>query len=384
MNNKTKFPKPNLILYHLIAFFVRIFLWIKFKPKYNLDEIRHIKGPAVIMCSHTSNLDFLLVAVGLLPLRPTYIMSNHFFVHPKIGPLLKPLHAIPKKMFCADVNAVRQIMKAIRAGNQVIMFPEGRLSCCGHGLPIAEGTAELLKKLGVDVYWLEEHGLYKALPKWGKTGIRKGPVHIDGGLLMKGEELASLSVDEINSNLYEAVYHNDEKSFVGETYKSEAPALGLHEILYKCPICGEEFKMSSYDDTLKCESCGTEWTLDQQYVLHGDKFNSINAWFDWEQSVVDIDKPIECDCLLGTPDENGVMNHEAGSGHFKVDQDEITYEGTLWGEPFSFIEKTSAIKAFPVTVGKHIDMYSNKVLYYITPVKDRNLTTKYVQFMDRL
>ncbi len=383
-NTNSAFPKPNAFIYYLLNYIMRFFLWLKLRPTYKLDEIRKAKGPAIILCSHTSNLDFLLVSTGLLPLRPTYIMSNHFFEHPKIGKVLAPLHAIPKKMFCADINAVRQIMKAIKAGNIVIMFPEGRLSCCGHTLSIADGTAELIKKLGVDVYCLVENGLYKTLPKWGKAGIRKGPVSVEGSLLMSGDEISSLSVAEIEDKIAQAIKHDDEKAFVGKEYKCSKPALGLDRILYKCPVCGEEFTISSTAYTLDCSSCGASWTLDNKYVLSGPRFDSINDWFDWEQSEIDLDAGLECDCLLGSADETGVMDSTAGKGHISINKEEICFNGECFGNELSFTEKTSIVKAFPIAVGEHIDIYSNRILYYIYPQPNKSMTAKCVQYLDKL
>ncbi|MBQ0018551.1 MAG: 1-acyl-sn-glycerol-3-phosphate acyltransferase [Clostridiales bacterium] len=402
---KTEFKKPNIFVYKLLAFFVRIYLWIKFKPEYKLDELKNIDGPAVILCSHTSNLDFLLLAVGLLPVRPTYIMSNHFFVHPKIGKLLAPLHAIPKKMFCADVNAIRQIMRASKSGNVIVMFPEGRLSCCGHTVGLADGTPELLKKLGVDVYWVVENGLYKALPKWGKAGIRKGPVSIEGGKLFEGSELKALSVSDIEARLADAIRHDDESVYVGETYKCDKPALGLEGILYKCPVCGKEFSMVSYAHTLKCKACGTVWELNEKYELSrriesgardnvhecnyndardGLDFNSINAWFDWEQDAIDLDKGLECDCILATPGEDGINDRNAGKGHISINREDIHFVGECFGQPLEFTEKTSFIKAFPATVGDHFDIYSNKIMYNIIPQPNPDESIKWVQFLDKL
>lgn len=381
---KEEFKKPNAFVYNVIAFFVRIYLWFKFRPEYKTDELKKIDGPAVILCSHTSNLDFLLLAVALLPVRPTYIMSNHFFVHPKIGKLLRPLHAIPKKMFCADVNAIRQIMRARKAGNVIVMFPEGRLSCCGHTLQLADGTGQLLKKLGVDVYWVVENGLYKALPKWGKAGVRKGPASIEGGRLFAAEELSSMTAEEIEVKIEEAIRHDDEKVFIGETYKCSKPALGLEGILYKCPVCGEEFKMKTDAHKLHCEACGSSWELNEKYELIGEKFTSINEWFDWEQDQISLDEGLECNCLLATPGLDGINDRNAGKGHITIDRENITFIGECWGEPLEFSEKTGFIRSFPATVGDHFDIYSNRVMYNIIPQPNPAECIKWVQYLDKL
>ena len=381
------FSKPNAIIYNIVAFFARIYLWFKFRPKYNTDSLKELKkkgGPAIIMCSHTSNLDFLHVAVALLPLRPTYIMSNHFFSHPKIGPLLRPLHAIPKKMFCADINAMRQILKANKSGNVIVMFPEGRLSCYGHTVQVADGTAELVRKLGSDVYWLRENGAYKALPKWGKAGVRKGPVSVDTGKLFDAEEVKYLSVESIERQLSEAILHDDETSFPDSVYKCTSPAHGLDGILYKCPVCGKEFCMESLAVSLSCTTCGASWTLNEKYQLAGPVFSSINDWFRWEQNRINLDAGLETDCILATPDESGVTDRNAGHGVISIDRENIRFVGECHGKPLEFVEKTSFIKAFPATVGDHFDIYSDRIMYNIIPQPNPAEAIKWVQYLDKL
>ena len=49
-------------------------------------------------------------------------------------------------MFTADISTIKNILRAKKENAVIVMFPEGRLSCYGHTLPIAEGTAELIKK----------------------------------------------------------------------------------------------------------------------------------------------------------------------------------------------------------------------------------------------
>lgn len=201
---------------------------------------------------------------------------------------------------------------------------------------------------------------------------------------MKGDEIASLSVSEIEDKIARAIEHDDEKAFVGKEYKCDKPALGLERILYKCPVCGEEFAITSSARTLDCSSCGASWTLDNKYVLDGPGFDSINDWFDWEQSEVDLDAGLECDCLLGTADETGVMNPNAGKGHISINKEEICFGGECFGKELAFTEKTSIVKAFPISVGEHIDIYSNKILYYIYPQPNKNMTVKWVQYLDKL
>ena len=41
----------------------------------------------------------------------------------------------------------------------------------------------------------------------------------------------------------------------------------LHQLIYKCPHCGEEFKMVSDNNSLSCPSCGYKLKMDNYYNL---------------------------------------------------------------------------------------------------------------------
>ena len=75
----------------------------KYVKKYNVsfdnEIVKDIKGPAVIVATHTSDEDHILSGLTLYPIRPTYIVSAHFMYNPSTWKLLKLMHVIPKKMF---------------------------------------------------------------------------------------------------------------------------------------------------------------------------------------------------------------------------------------------------------------------------------------------
>ena len=155
MKEKKKTPKKlgraNPIVYALAYAIVKPIFTKKYNISYDNAIVKKIKGPAVVIASHTSDMDHILSGLTLYPLRPNYIASDHFKYFPLTAMLLKIFHAIPKKMFTPDISTIRNIMRAMKENSVIVIFPEGRLSAYGHTLPVAEGTAELIKKLGVDV-----------------------------------------------------------------------------------------------------------------------------------------------------------------------------------------------------------------------------------------
>lgn len=387
-SSKKKYVRANRFVYwFFISIVARLFLKLKLRTEFDRSGIKELMekgGPALVVSSHISNLDFLFAGVELYPHVVTFVGSHHFTTNKITNFFIKISHAIPKKMFCADVSTIISIMRAKDAGQIIVIYPEGRLTCSGHSVQVTEGTAELAKKLGVDVYWLTQDGAYKSVPKWGGLKFRPGKVVVRGGKLFDKEELKDLTIDEIKAGLEKAIYHDEDKLLTDVSYRSKAPAEGLDGILYKCPVCEAEFHTESSGDTLKCGNCGSEWKLDEKYVLHGPVFDHINAWYDWQEEMIDLDDTIDSEVAVSTPEEDGLMVKDAGSGRLRVNRETIEFEGTVFGKPLSFTEKTSITSAFPASVGDHVSMYSKRVLYYFSPKPDKRATVKWVQYLDKV
>ncbi len=387
-NTKKKYiPANRFIYWFFISVVARLFLRLKLRTVYDrtgFEDLMKNGGPALLVSSHISNLDFLFSGVFLYPNIPAFVGSHHFTTNKITNFFIKASHAIPKKMFCADVSTIISIMRARDAGRIIVIYPEGRLTCSGHSVQVTEGTAELAKKLGVDVYYLHQDGAYKSCPKWGGLKFRPGKVVVHGGKLFSKEELKELTIDEIKAGLEKAIYHDEDKLLTDVSYKSKAPAEGLEGTLYRCPVCNTEFEMSTSGDTLKCGHCGEEWKLDQKYVLHGPVFDHINEWYAWQEDQIDTSVPIDSEVSVASPGEDGLLVKDAGHGRLKVDRDSISFTGEVFGEPLEFSEKTSIVCAFPASVADHVSMYSKRILYYFYPEPDRKVTVKWVQYLDKV
>lgn len=357
-----------------------------YRHRYGLSldapTLRGLKGPSIVLAAHTSNKDHWLMGMALYPARPTFVVSEHFMKNPALRPLLKIARVITKKMFSADVSTVMNMMRAIKEGNTVVLFPEGRLSCNGRTTRPLAGTATLLKKLGVDVYVATANGAALTFPKWGKTP-RRGRISITGGLLIPKEELATLSLPEIEERVAVALAHDDFAAMADIPYKSDAPAVGLDGILYRCPKCGECFKMASAENYLSC-SCGFSATLDERYNLHGAPFSTILEWYDWQTAQLDLTEPLVCDARIGAVDERGNMDPNAGRARVTLSPDTITFDGTVFGEHVAFTRTTDVVTALPITVGQHFDVYHNNTLYYIYPEPDHRAAVMWVSYLDRV
>ena len=386
--SKKKYVRANRFVYwFFISVVARLFLKLKLHTEYDrsgFSDLMKNGGPALVVSSHISNLDFLFSGVALYPNIVTFVGSYHFTANKFTNFFIKASHAITKKMFCADVSTIINIIRAKDAGQIIVIYPEGRLTCSGHSVQVTEGTAELAKKLGTDVYWLTQDGAYKSVPKWGGLKFRPGKVVVRGGKLFDKEELKNMSVEDIKAGIEKAILHDEDKLLTDVRYRSKAPAEGLDGILYKCPVCGAEFMTKTSGDRLWCEGCGAEWKLDEKYVLHGPVFDHINPWYDWQEDQIDTSQVIESEVRAGTPGEDGLMDPNAGHGRLTVDRESIHFVGEVFGEPLEFTEKTSVICAFPASIADHVSMYSGRVLYYFYPDDNKKKVIRWVQYLDKV
>ncbi len=382
---KGEIGKINPILFNLVYAVLKPFYTLKYKIHFDKKIVKDIKGPAIVVATHTSNNDHILSALTLYPIRPTYIVSEHFMRNPSTAGILKHMHVITKRMFTADVSTIINILRAKKENAVIVIFAEGRLSCFGRTLPVAEGTAELIKKLGVDLYAWKAEGAYLTFPKWmNKGGDRIGRINASVKRLLTSEEVAERSIDEIREITERAIYNDDELSMAGVEYKCKDMTLGVDKILYKCPVCNKEDTITAGDNHIRCE-CGLDATLDSRYILHNAPFERINDWFAWQQDSIDIENGhLESKARLGTPGEDGFMDPNAGEGEIYMDKDEFRLCGTLHGESIEFTVKTDKIGAFPVSPGDHFDIYHGGKLIYVYPQPDLKASVKWVSYLDKL
>ena len=383
--SKKRIGKVNPILYAAIYAVMKPMYTKKYNITFDKRVVKDIKGPAIVLATHMSDQDHILSALTLYPVRPTYIISEHFIHNPSTARLLKLIPVITKKMFTPDVSTIRKILRAKGEGAVLVIFPEGRLSCYAHTLPIAEGTAELIKKLNVNVYVWKVEGAYLTFPKWRDKGYdRKGKIHASVELLMSADEVAEKDISEIKEITARAIDHDDELAMSGVEYKCEDMSRGVDKILFKCPKCLKEGTITSGDGHIRCE-CGLDATLDSYYKLHNAPFDRLNEWFEWQQESIDLENErLESKVRLGCCGDDGMMDPNAGEGEMYMDKDVFRLSGTLHGEKVEFSMETEKIGAFPISPGDHIDIYHDGRLIYLYTQPDPRSCVKWVCFLDKL
>ncbi len=379
--------RPPALLWWPAFLFVTLFFKLRYRVRI-IKEVRRIKGPAVILSTHVSGKDHLIVGLGVFPERPNFVLSEHFMAIKKLRPVLRLINAIPKKMFCADGAAVIKIMRAVRDGRSVVLFPEGRLTWYSRSLGITDGTAELIKQLKVDVYASVIDGAGLSFPKWADKP-RRGRIEVRISRLLDASQVREKSVSEIRETIAAALRHDDELSLPDVVFRApkNAYAEGLEKILWICPSCGAEVTFETKGAGVSCPLCRMKATVDGHGRVTGDSSGiaGVAGWHEYCASEIDTSRPLSYACRVARTDGDGYMEKPAGEnrGIFTVSRGEISFDGVIDGEKESFSIPSDVVKGFPVTVGEHVDLYYQNRLYYIYPDGPVYMPVKTAMYLEK-
>lgn len=154
------------------------------------------KGEGVIVTpNHTSYLDPPLVGISLKR-RVTFLAKEYLFGAPVVGFVLRSISALPIKSQKDDLRSLRELIRALRSGACVVVFPEGTRSEDGRLKDPEIGVGFLAIKSASWVVPAYISGTYRAFPK-GVKFFRPAKVDIRYGKPFKpAEDPAILGADD--------------------------------------------------------------------------------------------------------------------------------------------------------------------------------------------
>ena len=256
--------------------------------KINMDSL---KPPYILLCNHMYFVDFHLSFIATWPHPVNNIATiDGYYRRPF---LMEWIGCLCKRKFTTDMTLLRSAKKVLHEyGDILCMYPEARYSPAGTTAILPDSLGKMVKKQGVPVVVLLHHGNYLHTPFWNYRKPRKVPLYSTMKQILTAEQVESMSAQEIGDVIrHEMTYdeykwQREQQIHITESHRAE----GLHKILYQCPHCMVESRMSSHDTILRCEACGKEWemdTLGQLHALNGEtEFPHIPDWFEWERSQV--------------------------------------------------------------------------------------------------
>jgi 1-acyl-sn-glycerol-3-phosphate acyltransferase len=127
--------------------------------------VEHVPGTGAVLLvpNHVSYMDPVLISIPIH--RPLHFMTlAGFFNVPGFGALIRWCRAFPVREDEADRQAVRTAIRILRAGEPLVIFPEGGRSTDGRLLPFRPGAFRIALQTDAPVVPVTIAGAFEAWP----------------------------------------------------------------------------------------------------------------------------------------------------------------------------------------------------------------------------
>ena len=151
------------MIYRFFRFLCWLVLKVFFKHKVVHRENIIEKGPALIVSNHVSFLD--PPAVGVSFHSTIHYLARKTLFKGAFAWLLPRLNAVPVDQEGNDMSSLKNIIKRLKSGERVLLFPEGARSYDGTIQKAEAGVGLVIAKSGVPVLPARVFGAYEALPR---------------------------------------------------------------------------------------------------------------------------------------------------------------------------------------------------------------------------
>lgn len=327
-------PKKQAWYLKPVTWIVSSFELIARRSKIRRHNLKGLKPPYFMLCTHAAFLDFKVATKAIFPHGATYIVAIDGFIGRE--KIMRDVGCIATRKFINDTTLVKNIMYSINVLKQsVILYPEARYSISGTTAILPPSLGKIAKKLGVPVVVLNTHGHFINSCVWNLKP-KKVPVDADFTQIVTKDEIDALSVEEINERIKKAFYYDEYEwqKERGVLNKDKNRANGLQKVLYKCPCCGAERVFEPKGDRIVCGACGKEYIFNEDGSISASsgetEFSRLPEWYEWERNCVKeeilagkyrIEDTVDVDSL---PNSKGFIN--MGKGRFVHDENGLTVE----------------------------------------------------------
>ena len=174
-----------------------------------IKGLEHLANPPyVFMCNHQSALD-IYTLLACLPLSFKWIAKRQLFKIPFIGWAMRRTGyiSIDREKPREALKAMEEAARKIRAGMNIIIFPEGTRSFDGNLLPFKKGGFTLALRAMVPIVPIGVYGTSQLQPKGSFIPKKKGVIYINIGepIILEGLDRSAKTkvMDDVRERIEE-------------------------------------------------------------------------------------------------------------------------------------------------------------------------------------
>lgn len=392
VNRRVKKPNPLLMA---VGMKVLKIMNRKYKVDYSYDyDPAAIKGkPAVLLSSHASRLEFIYTIYGFGRKDINVVCGFQNIFKKGLYHLFIAFGVISKYLYQPDIMCVKNMLRVLKRGGAVGLFPEGIQSTSGSTHPINPATARFIKSCKANVVVCTSRGAYLATNRYSKDR-KSGYVGVQYSLLFTPQMLEELTEEQIYQQILEKISYNDfafNKTARHKYVGKEPNAAGIDKILYKCPDCKEEQTMRVAGDTIECERCGFAAQVNEYYDLVLQKGNTvppdIDAWYKWQRSCVaeeikngDFALAMNADLCVLKFDKlrSEPKNRElVAKGRATLTAKGLAFEGALDGNAANSFFEAKGLYSLTFSTHGFLEFYYNNNYFMIIPAASERRLIKW-------
>ncbi len=275
----------RMVFLVLTPIFRMFFRWrYRFKPD-RFSYKNRKKGPYLILSNHALSIDPLLVATSFKgPIY--YVASDIIFTMGLLSKLIRFLVSpIPKTKSRSDMETIRDIMRRVKKGYNIGIFPEGNSTFTGETMTITKATPKLVKLLKVPVIFYHIEGGYFTKPRWGRhlrKGRTRGVIHS----IWEPEDYKDLTIEQIAAHIEKELYVNDHElqKHCKIPYKGKNLAEDFESSFYVCPSCNSFHSLYSLKNKIHCQQCDLSvlYTKTGELIDTPQQIENTIDWYDFQ------------------------------------------------------------------------------------------------------
>ncbi len=167
-------------VYRAVRRAIILILYPYFRVRLSGREHLNIEGPVIVAPVHRSNLDTPLIG-GMGKRQVRALSKESLFKNRFFGAFLSSLGAFPVRRSKADIEALRAAIAILKAGEQILVFPEGTRQTGDKVAKVFDGMSYLASRTGASIVPIgiagteEAMGAGTKLPRRVRVALVAGP-----------------------------------------------------------------------------------------------------------------------------------------------------------------------------------------------------------------